>query len=238
MNQLISSLLDNDSTFGRIMTRCGTVIALSILFAISMLPVITIGAGWTGVSRAFLKMYRTEDHVINPFKEFWKGFKGEFKQSTLVWLVAAVLAALLALEWFWCTQFGGFFLTFRYCFVAIGVIEAILVIYIFPDIAAFNGSIKDHFKNSIFFAFSNPVNLGIIIVTFAVPIALTYIFTDYLPLFGFLWIFCGYALLIQVCCKLLVKQYAPHLDPVEESSESAPEQSEKDVLEDMKKLGM
>ena len=248
MNRLVAGLMDNDSTFGRIMTRCGTVIVLSLFFALCTVPIVTIGPAWTGVSRAFLRMYRG-DGVINPFKEFWKGFKGEFRQSFIVGIVAIILGVLLYLEWFWCCQLGGFFLTFRYAFIVIAAILAIILVYIFPDIAAFNGTLKEHLQNSIYFAFSAPVNLGIIILAIAVPATLTYVFDAYLPLFGFLWIMCGFGMELQLICKLLVKEYAPHLprvdkygnileDDEEDVSEEGFSQTDEEVLEEMKKLGM
>ena len=90
MHELIQSLISNESLFGRIMTRIGTVIAANMLFILFSMPVVTAGAALAGLYHTMLKMLRSKD-AINPFKQFWKGFTGNFKQATIAWLIALFL---------------------------------------------------------------------------------------------------------------------------------------------------
>ncbi len=62
------------------------------MFVFFSLPVITIGAAWTGLYHVMLKMLRG-DGRINPFKQFWQGFRSNFRQATIVW-VSALMAAV------------------------------------------------------------------------------------------------------------------------------------------------
>ncbi len=40
----MGNFMTNESTFGRLMTKCGTIIVINILFAICSVPFFTIGA--------------------------------------------------------------------------------------------------------------------------------------------------------------------------------------------------
>ena len=83
MNELIGSLISNDSRFGKLMTKLGIIIIGNILFVLFSLPVVTIGASWAALSHVMLKAQRSNG-VTNPFKQFWIGFKSNFKQATVV----------------------------------------------------------------------------------------------------------------------------------------------------------
>ena len=45
MNTLMQGFLDNDSFFGRFMTKLGIIIAANIMFVLLSIPFFTIGAG-------------------------------------------------------------------------------------------------------------------------------------------------------------------------------------------------
>lgn len=108
----LRSIFDNDSVFGQLMTRCGTIIAANLLFLLFSTPVVTTGAAWTALHYTMMKMLREKE--INPFKTFWNGFRTNWKQSTLAFSSASFLLGILALEIFWCSQFTGFLSWFTY----------------------------------------------------------------------------------------------------------------------------
>ena len=68
------------------MTKLGTIIAANLMFAVFSLPFFTIGAGLTALYHVMFKTLRSGG-VVNPFKQFWTGFKTNFKQATISWLV-------------------------------------------------------------------------------------------------------------------------------------------------------
>ena len=109
---LLRGFLDNDSAFGRLMTRCWIIIACNVLFVLLTLPVVTIGPAWVAMDYVLLRTLRG-DGDLNPLREFWKGFRMNFKQSFPCWSAILLFAGFLALEIYWCGQFGGVFLLFR-----------------------------------------------------------------------------------------------------------------------------
>jgi uncharacterized membrane protein YesL len=82
MSQFLSGFLDNDSRFGRLMTRCGIVIGANLMFFFFSLPVVTAGASFVALYHVMFKVLRG-DGVVNPFKQLWIGFKNNFKKATI-----------------------------------------------------------------------------------------------------------------------------------------------------------
>ncbi|MDO5541361.1 MAG: DUF624 domain-containing protein [Eubacteriales bacterium] len=218
MSDLMGGFLSNDSLFGRIMTRLGIIIAANILFVLCTVPVVTAGAGFAALHYTMLKTLRG-DGDINPFKVFWRGLKENFKYGTIIWLILLALAVLLRLEWFWCGQFGGFFLRFRFGFLAIGAVALIIGLYLFPVMAAFNAPLKDLVKDSIFFALRKPLNLVVILFFSVFPMILTYTDPQFMPLYGFIWVVCGFSLVCLLTDTLLLKEFEPYLPMVNEYGE-------------------
>ena len=62
----------------------------------------------------------------------------------------------------------------------------------------------------------------------------TYMDLQYQPLYAFCWCTFGFAALAMLASKLL-PDFRPYLDPVSDLPE---EKSEREILEEMKKLGM
>ena len=104
-------------------------------------------------------------------------------------------------------------------------------------------------RNSIYFAFKNPLHLIVILFAHIVPMAITYMDLQRLPMYAFLWCLFGFAAVGLLTVSLLLKEYMPYLendtdaaDDVREKEEDADDaahrKTEAEILEEMKKMGM
>lgn len=234
----LRSFLDNNSVFGKLMTRCGILIAANLLFVLCSIPVVTAGAAWSALYYVMLEtLYREPE--LNPFRTFWEGLKENWRQATVCWLGALALGAFLYLEQFWCSQFDGVIGMFRYPLLGLLLILAVLVCYGFPTLAAFHVTLPQLLKNCIYFAVKRPFTLILVLATNVVPLAVTWLDRNNLPLYAFLWCMFGFAAVAMFNASLLLKLYKPYLQtPEEEEALETVQPSEQQVLEDMKKLGM
>lgn len=67
------------------MGRAADLMILNIVFIICCLPIVTIGASLTALHYVTLKMVRNEESYI--VKSFFKSFKQNFKQATIINLI-------------------------------------------------------------------------------------------------------------------------------------------------------
>ena len=261
MHELIGSLISNESLFGRIMTRIGTVIAANIMFVLFSMPVVTAGAAFAALHHTMFKMLRSKD-AINPFKQFWKGFTGNFKQATIAWLAALVLIVIGYFNVQICRQAGGFIGSLRYGVYALGLILFIGLIYLFPTMAAFSDTLPNLFRNGYYWALRKPFKLLVNLFFHFFPMYLTYTDRHFLPLYAFLWTMFGFAAIALLADVLLLPEFEPYLPLVDECGDfildpetgkplmpgeeykldpedmvgEAPEMSEDEILEEMRKL--
>ena len=240
MGRLIGGLLSNDSTFGRIMTRCGIIVGANLMFVLCCLPVITIGPGLAALYYVMLKTLRG-DGVLNPFKEFWHGLKMNFRQGVLCFLLFAGLSALLILDIRFCAHQGGILVWFKYPCYIILVFLGILAVYLMPVMAAFDDTVPHLIRNAFFFAARRPHKMILALLLHAVPAVVTVIDTHMRPLYGFLWTVCGFGLIAMMVSELLIRDFEQFLPANEEADvvpqqEGAPKQSDRKTLKEMRRL--
>ena len=258
MRERINAFLSNESSFGRLMTKLGIIIGANLMFVLFSMPVLTLGAAWAALDHVMLKTLRG-DGVLNPFKQFWIGFRTNFRQATAAWLIALAVLALGWLDVRFLLHMGGPMVNFRYAVYAVGAVLLIGLIYLFPTMAAFSNKLPVLFRSAYYFALKNPLKLIVLLFFHVFPLFLTYTDAQLMPLYAFLWTFFGFGAIAMLTAKLLLPLFAPHLPLVDEAGDfildetgnqlrpgdedkridqGPHEKSEAEILEEMKKLGM
>ena len=80
----MGKLFDYDHPFLRLLSRIADLFVLNLMTLVLCLPIITIGASITAAHYTALKLHRGENYVM---PNFWKSFKENFKQSTIIWMI-------------------------------------------------------------------------------------------------------------------------------------------------------
>lgn len=137
-----------DNKFFVFMGRIADLCMLNILCIVCCIPVITAGASLTALYYVTMKMVRNEESYI--FRSFFKSFKQNFKQATVINLIMLAAAALLYLD----TRIAkamadpmGKILAM--IFALFTMIYLIILLYLYPVLAKFYNSIKNTFKNAL-----------------------------------------------------------------------------------------
>lgn len=214
MGRIANRIFDNDSGFGRAMTRVGILVGANLAFAVFTVPIVTIGPALGALYFVMFRILRSDDGVVNPFKEFWKGFRLCFKQGIIYWLI---LLALVLLGWVdvrFSAHMGGILEYFRYAILALGVLALVLTVHFYPVLAAFNDTLPHLIRNAVFFAGKNIFRAVLIAALHVVPLVLTYLDQRMMPLYGFLWVVIGYAAVAMISAKLLFRDFEKYLPPI------------------------
>ena len=207
-------LFGEDSVVGRFLNRLYVIIVSNLLFVLFSLPVFTTGAALSALYYTLMKYQRGDRH-FKVSVTFWKGFKESFGRATICFMVFVALMLFQALEIHWCRQFAGPVGLFRYALVGLMVLEGIIAMYLFPVIAAFNGRIPELLKDALFFAFSQPLQMLVCLALYVVPVAVTYLNLQYLPLWAFLWLLGGFGTIAYLTGKIMLRQFLPFLPEVD-----------------------
>lgn len=145
----MGKLFDLESPLFSFLNKFADLIYLNILTMICCIPIITIGASMTALNYVVLKMVRNEEGYIT--RAFFRSFKQNFKQATLIWLVLLVIVGILAGDAFILNYSTVAFPSwFRTALAVVAFIMIFATMHVFPVLAKFENSIKHTFKNSLF----------------------------------------------------------------------------------------
>lgn len=151
----MSKLFRMDSPLMRFLTKIADLMVLNILFCVTSIPLITIGASWTALYSVTLKMVRDEEDSVS--RSYFRSFRQNFRQATLLWLGVLVVLALLVLD---IRVLNGMAEGTAPGLLRVGVeILALLGImvlqYLFPSLARFEASLADTLKNACMMALAH-----------------------------------------------------------------------------------
>lgn len=183
---MFSGFFNYDNPVWRFIGKFWDVIILSFLWVVCSIPIFTVGASTTAMYYVTLKLVRDEDGYT--FRSFFKSFKENFKQATVIWLILAVAGVILGVDlYFFLRIFEGgeqfrsimlaVFLAFSFVYIAIST-------YIFPLQARFYNTVKKTFFNAFFMSIRHFFQtLGILVIDVGVVIVAVFFFPP-LMLFG------------------------------------------------------
>lgn len=151
----MSKLFRMDSPLMRFLTKIADLMVLNILFCVTSIPLITIGASWTALYSVTLKMVRDEEGSVS--RSYFRSFRQNFGQATLLWLGVLAVLALLVLD---IRVLNGMSEGTAPGLLRVGVeILALLGImvlqYLFPSLARFEASLADTLKNACMMALAH-----------------------------------------------------------------------------------
>ena len=89
----MSKIFDLDSPAMRFLTTASELVLLNLLTVLCSLPVFTVGAAQCGLYYAVRHLQQDEGA---PIKDFFEGFRGNFRQATVLWLLEIVSFVVIA----------------------------------------------------------------------------------------------------------------------------------------------
>ena len=192
-----------DSPVMRVLGRLGDIIILNMIFVAGCIPVLTIGTSLSALYTVAMKMARGEDPSV--WKEFWKAYKRNFKPATICWLIMAVIAILLFMDFrlIGVLKGSGMYSIMRVVLAVILGTWILMFQYLFPYIARFENGIFATLRNALLLAAAH-IPSTIVIVGLSVGSVILTLFTSRsFVVARIIWVFFGFALLTYVQAFLL-----------------------------------
>ena len=143
-------------------------ILLNMLWLITCIPIITIGAATTAYYYTNHKVIRNQRSGI--WTEYWSSFKGNFKQATKTWLIFLVIFVLMYFDINICSRYlqaGQKIGAMMYLFYGLLAIMLIWFAFVFAYMARFENTMKETLKNAAAIAATNPLSSLLVLVIFA-----------------------------------------------------------------------
>lgn len=145
----MKNLFSLDNPFIQLLSRVGDMIIVNFLCLLCSLPIITAGAAISASHRIMQDIVLDNEGPI--FKTFFRVFKENFKQATIVWLVLLVVIAALVCDFVLIYFFVSDIIQ-SLMYVLTGAVALIvfgIVLYMFPLLTRYRNSLKDHLRNAM-----------------------------------------------------------------------------------------
>lgn len=172
----MDGIFNYESKFNAGYSRIIDCILLNILWLICSLPVVTIGASTTA-------LYYTVNKVIlhgenYAFREFWKAFKTNLKQSTIIWIIIAALEVLLLVDYHVMKYHYDTGITDKKVYYFFAIMLAIVLvwgIFAFAYTSQFDNTLRQIIRNSFIVIFKSLPNTLIIVFTIGGTVLAVYL---------------------------------------------------------------
>lgn len=211
-------IFDLDSPLMNVLNKMADLMWLNILTLICCIPVITVGAALTSMHYVALKIVRNEESYIT--RSFFKSFKTNFRQATLIWLLLMLVAAILGGDYYIITKSGmQFSQVLVVLIMAAGVLVICTSLYVFPVLAKFDNTIMGTIRNAFIMSI---LQLPKTVVMFVMAFFPLIIYLVSLRLIPIIFLF-GFSLPAYASAMLYNKFFQKLEDQLLSEQEPAPE---------------
>lgn len=214
-----------DSPLMQALNKMADLMWLNVLTILCCIPVVTVGASLTAMHYMLLKIVRNEETYIT--RGFFKSFKDNFRQATVIWLIQLVVTILLAGDFYIMykseTQFH---VVFQALLMVVVVITVFTSTFVYPVLAKFDNSIFRTIKNAFYMSILQlPKTIAMIILSI-LPLVLAVIAPSIIPIvlmFG-----------VSIPAFLFAKMYNKFFMKLEDkvNERNAPEEGSEETGED------
>lgn len=199
------------SPFMRLMTLVANLIILNMLWLLTSLPLVTMGASTSAMYYvAFKYAGKQDDSVIKPY---FRAFKENFKQATLLWIPHSLIGLMLAAELFYLSRSE----TATIWWIIFGILTALYLLIsamLYPMLARYENTTRSIIINSINLTFRNLFPMMCAVILNVTPLVLCLLFPDvFWRTLGMLWVFGGFALIAYLNSSILLKIFQKYEKP-------------------------
>ena len=191
-----------DNVVTRGLSKIFDMVCLNILWLICSIPIITMGASTAAMYSVMLKMVKNEEGYI--FRGFFKAFKENFKQSTIMWLIILLLTVVWWVDFNFAGSIGGtggFVLSV--IFILLGVVLLSVTIYVFPLTARYVNTIRNTFKNALILTIAKLPYTFLMIAVLIAAVVFSFWTVQTLMIALPLWMLIGVSLIVWLYSWLL-----------------------------------
>ena len=189
----MESLFSADSVLMRGLTRLADVMILNLIFIATSLPVVTLGASLTALNFTAMRIATGECNSVTG--DYFRSFRRNFRQATVVWLILLAMIAVLA-AWYVVVTNLAFGPLAELGLLAIWYVLAFnfaaAALFVFPYLANFEGRTRDILGNARRLSWKHPFTALAALAIIGLGVVVT-VFYPQATGYGLFWFLVGFA---------------------------------------------
>lgn len=190
----MKNIFNLESPMMQMLTRIGDMILLNVLFLLCCIPVITAGASIAAMHKMLQEIvYDTDSSTV---KGFFRAFKANFKQATIVWLVMLAVILSLGCDFLLIVTYFSGTEAIRWMIILLAVLAVLVscvAAYMIPLLVRYENRLRQHLNNAVILAVIKlPRTLGLLALNFLPLIILVLDLNVFIQTLIF-WVFIGFS---------------------------------------------
>lgn len=192
----MKNLFHFDGPLFQALNQITDMVILNVLCTLCCLPVVTAGASIAAAHKiAQGRLFKSETPIA---RSFFRAFKENFKQASIVWLVTMVIVAVAMLDMHLVTNFfeGASANIMFGLLVVVIIIVASVLSYLYPLIVRYQNTLRNHLYNAFMLALARlPLTILMLILN-AIPLVLLFFLPEWFLKTVVFWIAIGFSCII------------------------------------------
>jgi len=208
----MSGFFAPDSAAMRFLTRIADLMILNLVFIATSIPIVTLGASVTALNFTAMRIVRGQTDSVTG--DYFGSFRRNFRQATLIGLIFLLLAVVFGAWYVVVTNLnvdGLLALILLAIWYLVAFAFALNLIFVFPYLANFEGTIREVLRNSRLMSWRHPLTAVMAFAVIALAVVLTLSYPQ-VTAYGLLWLvigFAGVAFLAGILFTRVFDRYAP-----------------------------
>lgn len=163
-------LFNSDGPLMQALNKVADLMILDLIALVCCIPIITIGASFTALHYMALKIVRGEEVYI--VKGFFKSFKQNFRQATVIWLIQIIVMTVLGMDYYivYMAPDSNPSVIMQVLFLLTGILAISEFIFIYPVLSKFDNTLVKTFKNTLIMAVMQFPKIILMFVLWLLPI--------------------------------------------------------------------
>ena len=153
----VRNIFDPSNSFYEFSRKLIYVLEINIIFIITSIPIVTMGASMTAMNTVFLKMINEREFSV--LKDYFRSFKANFLKATILWLIGIVLGFILYVDIVYWIKYGIYDEAYGYIMLVMSVLAAVFLMLLlhtaFPLVSRFDMGVKDLIVNTFLITVKN-----------------------------------------------------------------------------------
>ena len=216
MVRMFGKIFHMENPFWRGMDLVARLVVLSLVTAVLCLPVVTAGAAVTALYTVTLKLVNRYEYPA--MKGFFHGFRINFRQATLGWLIVLGIGLLLAFDLYVVTGAAvGIARALNYLFFMLMGFLILQTGFLFPLLSRFDNTLRGTLKNALILGVSNFMPWGLLMMVLnLLPAVIVWYRFSWLPGVVTVMIFGGIAATALINSLMLRRIFGRYAGSLEE----------------------
>ncbi|MGN0159596.1 MAG: YesL family protein [Brotaphodocola sp.] len=153
---MLDRIFNPENRFWSFLNKVVDALFLGVLWGVASIPIITVGAATTALYQFTLK--QTDDEEGYVWRSYWKAFRKNFLQATVLWVVVLAAGAFVAIDIYACMTISAPVPIRVLCFalvLGLTFVYVLSALYVFPILSRFDLPIRKILTNSVVMAMGN-----------------------------------------------------------------------------------